>query len=475
LTYALRRDEMGQVFTEGVLMHDRLIERIRWRIGGLLALKGSLIGLTAWVFLWGTFVVAWRVWRREAPDWLWWGAAAAPMVVALATYLAWRRTPGTSAVRAFVDRYASCGGLLMASEVQPLGLWQNTLPSPADISIRWRGRGAATAFVASVAFLLAAFLVPQSIATWADPGLEIGNDVHKLTGAIEMLKEEKIMEQARVDFLKDKLKQIQDDASGRNPKKTFDALDNIRDSLSRAAQQAAEGAIQKAEKLGKSQGLAEALGANDGSLDPKLQKEAMTELAGLLEKALDENDFADLDLDPDLLKECLECKLSPDDLKKLGKAMKAARGGLSKKLDKLTKARLIDPSLLKECENAGECDACKDGKCDALALAKILNGKRGGRGGVTEGPGHNELAWTDGTDESGAKFKEMALPPGSLSKLRESIKVGVAKAQPTEANAVASQSGAIQNSAAGGGGANSNVVLPQHRAAVQRFFERPKQ
>jgi hypothetical protein len=164
--------------------------------------------------------------------------------------------------------------------------------------------------------------------------------------------------------------------------------------------------------------------------------------------------------------------LSPDDLKKLGKLLKGARGDLAKKLGKLAKARLIDLSLCKECENAGEC-AC-EGVCSAIGVKKLLS-KRGGRGGLTEGPGHNELSWTDGTKEEGAKFKEIALPPGSLSDLKDSIKVGVAKTQPKEGDAVASQGGAIQNAATGGGGANATVILPQHRATVQRFFARPKE
>ena len=220
-------------------------------------------------------------------------------------------------------------------------------------------------------------LVPQSIATWADPGLEIGNDVHSLTSAMELLKEEKIMEQAPVDFMKDKLKQVQDDASGCNPKKTFDALDNIRDSLSRTARKAAEGAIQKAEKLGKGQGLAEALGNNDGTIDPKLHKEAMTELAALVEKALDENDFADLNLEPsDLMG-----NLSPDDLKKLGNCSRAVAATWQRNWERLAQTGLIDLSLCKECEKAGECDC--EGSVQRIGVKKLLS-KRGGRGGVTE-------------------------------------------------------------------------------------------
>ncbi len=36
-----------------------------------------------------------------------------------------------------------------------------------------------------------------------------------------------------------------------------------------------------------------------------------------------------------------------------------------------------------------------------------------------------------------------------------------------------SQGGALKNAQAGGGSANSQVVLPRHRATVERFFVRP--
>ena len=69
----------------------------------------------------------------------------------------------------------------------------------------------------------------------------------------------------------------------------------------------------------------------------------------------------------------------------------------------------------------------------------------------------NILTWTDGTKEDGAKFKEQALPPGSLASFKDSIKVGVGKIQPKQSDATTSTGGAVNNSAAGGGGANANV------------------
>lgn len=99
---------------------------------------------------------------------------------------------------------------------------------------------------------------------------------------------------------------------------------------------------------------------------------------------------------------------------------------------------------------------------------------RGGRGGLSEGPGHNAITWTEGTSEKDAKFKEQALPPAELAALKESRVLGVGKATPKQGDTQGSQSGALVGATAGGGGANAAELLPQHRAAVQRFFDRKK-
>ena len=53
--------------------------------------------------------------------------------------------------------------------------------------------------------------------------------------------------------------------------------------------------------------------------------------------------------------------------------------------------------------------------------------------------------------------------------------VGVGQTNPNANNERdPSQGGALTKAQAGGGSANAQVVLPQHRPAVERFFARPK-
>jgi hypothetical protein len=99
---------------------------------------------------------------------------------------------------------------------------------------------------------------------------------------------------------------------------------------------------------------------------------------------------------------------------------------------------------------------------------------RPGRGGITRGPGAAKLTFGDPTKEDEQKFKEEALPEGDLASLKRSQVVAISRGTPgNEAPGGPAGSGALDRSAAGGGSANTQVVLPRHRGTVERYFERP--
>ncbi|MHB1421728.1 MAG: hypothetical protein ACYC3I_00750 [Gemmataceae bacterium] len=84
------------------------------------------------------------------------------------------------------------------------------------------------------------------------------------------------------------------------------------------------------------------------------------------------------------------------------------------------------------------------------------------------------MTWGKPGSEDGFKFKEEVLPPGALDALKstpiqEARGGGVIHKKSSEA----SSSGALQGAEAGSGSANTQVILPRHRAAVERYFERP--
>ena len=120
----------------------------------------------------------------------------------------------------------------------------------------------------------------------------------------------------------------------------------------------------------------------------------------------------------------------------------------------------------------------KDGLSLEEMLAKCKGNKPGtgdkpGKGGVTEGPGAAELTFGKESTTDGVKWKEQALPPPALKKLKESRLTGVSPGDPKKGAGGPAETGALAGAAVGGGSANAGVVLPRHRGAVERDFDRP--
>jgi hypothetical protein len=463
-------------------MHEFMINRLRRHVGAILVLKRVLGWLTLWCFLWGTVVLVSRILLAEIPAWLWWGLGIGPLVAIVAGWFALGRLPSRSAFRALVDQIGHCGGLLMAAEEQPLGAWQDSLPRTPQFQVSWQAGKPLSFLLVAVLFLTFTFLFPQNLVSWTpEPPLAIGNEVERLAAQIDVLKQEAILDQTRAEFLKEKLKQLQDEASGKNPVKTLEALDHLRETLSQAAKDAAEAAIKKTEKLGQAEGLTEAVRQNEGALDAKVEKEALEELAALVHKASRETNLLDKHLDPELLKQLQEAKLTPEQMKKLAEALRGSRKDLAKMLGKLHGVKLIDADLLKKCEKAGDCNCAgllKDqgGKMSVKEILALGQGNIPGKGGITEGPGSSPITWDQNTSEEGAKFKEETLPPAELARLKDSLLLGLGKTDPKNGKEVSpSQGGVLAGANKGGGSAITPTILPKHQPTVEKFFARPKQ
>jgi hypothetical protein len=467
-------------------VHEQVLRRLRRRIAALLILKHAVTFLTAWAFAWGTAVLVLRVTLAFSPLDLLWGLAAVPVLLALAAVLALRRLPSASAVRAVLDKASGCGGLLLAAAEQDLGGWRTRLPPAAGLRVRWHGGRAWTLLAAGALFLVIGLLFPERLVAVAPArSLEIGKDVERLAGQIQVLKETAILDPARAESLQEKLSRLKEHASGADPVKTLEALDHVQNLAAKAAKEAAEGAVQKTERLAKAKALAEGLHRAAGQINPQVQAEAMAELAALAQQAAAETDLLDKHLDAQTLKDCKARKLSAEQLKKLADALRGGKQDLAGMVEKLRRANLIDPEALAKCLEAGH--------CDSTALAEMLkhgSGKESvsellsrcqakserdmpGRGGVTEGPGAAELTWGEKSSPDGTKFKEETLPPAAVTALKQSRIVGLGKGAASVAQGgEPSQPGALGQAPAGGGSAHTPVILPRHRGAVERYFER---
>jgi hypothetical protein len=462
---------------------ETAIAQLRRRLAGYLILKNALTAITAWLFFWGTGILVLRVAFQASSLLLLWGLTAVPLLLAAAMVWALRQVPERAKVAAFLDSRSGCGGLLLAGEEQPLGSWEASLPEPAPVRIRWQAGRSGVAFAAGVVFVLFGLLLPERLTAGPARALEIGKETEKLAALVDLLKKESVLEKERAESLKEKLEQLAKEAKGADPVKTLEALDHVQDLVTKAAQEAAEAALGKTEKLAKAEALADGLKQAGKDLAAKVKAEAMSELSDLVKKAATETALLGKHLDAKTFEAALKGKLGPEGLKKLADALKGSKKDLADLMEKLKEARLIDPELLKKCECAGKCDGRglaallkkEGGKMAIGDMLKECMGKKAGKGGVTEGPGAADITFGPPSSEEGAKYKEQTLPPGALAELKKSMVIGLSPGDPKKDKGGKTQSGALLGSRAGGGSANTPVILPRHRGAVDRFFARPGQ
>ncbi len=457
---------------------DPHVARLRFRLARVLVARECLTLLFVWIMLWAAVVVGLRA-AFQMDRWLFlWGVPGLAAAAAVGTWLALRKLPPTGALRAALDRHARLGGLLMAAGDADLGRWTprvETVPEPA---LAWQPGRQVGLLAAGIAFLLAALLVPDRGLPSGGRSLEIGEEIRTLTEKLEVLKEEEIVPPDRAESLENDLESIRREAQGTDPAKTMEALDHLDRSFAKAADDAVEQAIQEAHSAGRMEELAEALQAAEAQMDPKQFSEAMKELGNMAEEAADESERLAERLSEELQEGLGEGELTEEQLQELAEALgdcKACQQGL---LERLAEAQLIDPDALRRLAEAGEFDPdalaealaeCEDGD----ALAALLAGALPGRGGITRGPGPAAMTWQDPVARGDAQFQEKVLPPGAAGSLEESRLAGISVGDPTAAESGGgSRGGALGSARAGGGEAQTQVILPRHEKTVQRYFTR---
>jgi hypothetical protein len=175
--------------------------------------------------------------------------------------------------------------------------------------------------------------------------------------------------------------------------------------------------------------------------------------------------------------------LKPESLNDLSKALGQNKSALGQKLSKLNQSGrfpgMVNPNSLKggaqagRRDNAGLAQFLKE-NAQKMSVEEALNEWGGGKGGVDRGRGDAAMTWTDGTNEKDARFKEKVLPPSAVDGLNESQFVGLSATAPTADQGGVAAHGALNAAARGGGSAFTQTILPRHKGAVRRYFERPQ-
>jgi len=460
--------------------HQQVIQQTRRRIGVALGLRTGVAVLSGWLLAWGILVVILRASLSTSRGPLLWGLTGIVVAVACGVISGIRRRPSLETVRALLDHYWHSGGLLMASaESNPAG-WAIRIPDAAVPRVRWVGRRHWWILLGCGLFAMTSFLVPARVVNQFRPNrLQVGTEVEKLAEKIEVLKEEKILPPERAKSLEEALRRLQQEAAGNDPGKTWEAMDHLEQAIAKASAEAAADALRNAQKSAQSEELAAALDKAREQMNPSDLTTAMNQLSKDVLKAakLDELLAGEI---PDELKEQLEKgELTAQQLAELSQKLGECKECNLAKARKLAAARMIDPALLDKLDGQFQIDP--DALAELLAACEgeqgiqmlLAEGNKPGRGGVNRGRGDAAMTWTGGSDRNGMEFKEKTLPPGAVAALKDAQLQGVSIAAPTPNSSEPSKAGgALDPTQAGRGSARTQVVLPEHRKVVQRYFER---
>jgi hypothetical protein len=464
--------------------HDQSIRRFIRTLALLLAFRQSLAFITIWFFLWGAVALVLRAASATPRGRLLWGAAGIAVAVIAAAFVSRRRLPSRDSVRAMLDDRNDCGGLLMAGADADLGAWR--VPEVILPRLRWQKARAFGMLAASSAFVLISLLAPVRFAAInAARPMDVSREVENLSAQIEALKEAQIIEVAKAEALEQKLDQLGQEASGEDPAKTWEALDHLNDAVEKAAKEAAEAANARQGRLARAEALAEGLTAGGDQLDSKTMTEAMRTLGEMAREAVKENELLAGDLSPETLEAIKSGSLKAEHLKDLSKALSQSKSALNQKLSKLSESsRLgqfgrINPNSLKggaqanRRDNSGLARFLKE-NAEKMSVDEATLQWCTGKGGVDRGRGDAAMTWTDGSSEKDARFKEKVLPPSSVAGLNDSQLVGLSASAPTAETSGVAAHGALNSAASGGGSAYTQTILPRHRGAVKRYFDRPQ-
>lgn len=416
-----------------------------------------------------------------------WVAAAAGgvgvLALAGAAVYAWRKRPSPEGVRALLDRRRRLGGLLMMGESENAASWSGRLAGVEPLALRWRGGPTLGLLAGAAAFAVAATLVPIPEAAAGSGALNVDRHVEALEQQIELLEEEALIEAQEADALQAAAAAVAEDAEARDPASTWEALDHLAAELAREGAAAREESMQASANASAANALTAALAEAmaEANLTPTEAGIAAGALAQLAQAAM----RADGGLSPELAEALAEAGalgLDPETLKKLQEQMAGREAELAELMKKLAEAGLapappgagqgqpgvgLDTASLKAFleglgENPGE------GECAQLA-GLCLNP---GQGGISRGRGDAEMTWRDPTSEEGVSFDPQVLPPSATRDPSQSIKLGTSTSAPEVAEAGGSLGGGLEGVSTAGGGSAATTVLPRHRAAVQRYFER---
>src|SRR6476659_5043990 len=163
------------------MSQEQIVARFYRHLTNWFILRQSVAAVTAWAFLWGTAILVLRATQGTSVPTLLWGAVGLPVALGLAAWVARRKLPDRSAVRALLDARGECGGLLMAGAECDLGRWDGTVPAVELPRVRWRASRPVGFLAVAVGYVLLGFLLPARLpAAFGEAQLDVGRETDRL-------------------------------------------------------------------------------------------------------------------------------------------------------------------------------------------------------------------------------------------------------------------------------------------------------
>lgn len=398
-------------------------------------------------------------------------------VIKLLTY-----KTNVSALYAIIDGKNNFGGLLMASEEIPLDKeWIQRISETIPLRVKSDMRKPFWTILASLAFCTGAMYLPlPETPVFGTTHMDVKERIDEIKNRIDNISTNQIIEEERANELKDELNEIMASADAKDPTKTWEAIDSIENKsvseMIKAAETiaATDAALDDAQDI--LDDISESMAKGEQSA---IQRDKSMELAQILENKFGQ-DMAGLEMTPEMREALKNFKLTDQQMKDLMNILSKAQMANNLKLEDLKKLKFIDPANLKFREGGEGSEDCTN----ALLLALSTTGMGGtenpddassglpGRGGRDRGRGDAPMTWQDKISEENFKFTEKTLPPPKSGDFdRASTIMETYVAPKTDTASSPSAPGSLKV-AENGSVSHQQVVFPEHRKSVTKYFSR---
>ena len=441
-------------------------------------------GLAIFLFVWGTLVLGVRLAVPQLwPHVLWLMIGAFP-VAAVAWWVARKRQQSRRETIAMLDRKLQAGGLLMTLAERPDVEWTEHLPQIQSLWQNALPRLFPKRFAANLAlplvFAVAACFVPlrEARSTPTVPLAVAQQATQQLEELKESLDKADILREEEKQQLEDEVAKLQQETKDTPlTHENWETVDALTERLQLRVDDAAAHASKFQEAIAQ---LAKAAGSDGQQLSPEMKAQLEQDVEEAIEQLMKKGAQPG-DIKPGKpgsgkagLKDKLQ-RLMKDGKAKLPSDPQELQELLDQLQEELAEEQKKLSELRKKCKSCSKCKSCEgDGEGNSGGQSDQPGNStsgRPGRGGVSRGRADADMSYGDESDEQGAKFKEVILPPGFSDKPKDEI-AGIQLIAPTEEPAADAVKGTQNAANPSSGKATWNRRLsPKHRNVVRKFFD----